>query len=35
MRASVSVLRTDNERNGEAEKDASFEKHDDAMHMMT
>ena len=34
-RASVSGLRTDNGRNGETRADASFEKHDDAIHMMT
>ena len=34
-RASVSGLRTDNGRNEKTGTDASFEKHDDAMRMMT
>ena len=33
--ASVSGLRTDNGENWETRTNASFEKHDDAMHMMT
>ena len=35
VRASVSGLRMDNRENEEAGTDACFEKHDDAMHMMT
>ena len=34
-RASVVGLRTDNGENEETGTDASFEKHDDAMHMVT